>query len=39
VLRGAEAGLLSEVIGVGFDFIYIGGADGPMAPVRSHPQN
>jgi hypothetical protein len=38
VLRGAEAGLLSDVIGVG-DFIYIDGADGPMVPVLSHPQN
>jgi len=38
VLSGA-AGLISDAIGVGGDFIYIGGADGPMVPVRSHPQN
>jgi len=36
VLRGAEAGLLSDVIGVDGDFIYIGGADGPSA--FTHPK-
>jgi hypothetical protein len=39
VLRGAEAGLLSDVIGVGGDFIYIGGADGLIVPVHSHTRN
>jgi hypothetical protein len=39
LLRGAEAGLPTDVMGGGdANFICVDGTDGPMVPVRSHPQ-